>query len=71
MSAQAAGSTLVFREDCNKAIYDVTGMRLDSEAANLDRYFVAIDEEGRLTVDVSKRRCTARSGTQAAGAIPL
>ena len=65
MSAQAAGSTLIFREDCNKAVYDVTGLRLDAEAANLDRYPVAVDQAGHLTVDVSKRRCTLRTASHA------
>ena len=70
MSARAAGSTLVFREECNKAVYDVTGLRLDSEAANLDRYPVTINEAGRVTVDVSKRDCTARSAVQPFSGIP-
>lgn len=70
MSAQAAGSTLIFSEDCNRAVYDVTGLRLDAEAANLDRYPVGIDQAGRLTVDVSKRRCTLRTASQAFAATP-
>lgn len=62
MSAKAAGAALLFREDCNSAVYDATGVRLDSDAVNLDRHPVAIDQAGRLTVDVSKRSCTRREG---------
>jgi len=65
MSAQAAGSTLLFREDCNSAVYDVTGVRLDNDAANLERFTVEIDSAGRVTVDVSKRICTKREGANA------
>ena len=64
MSAKAAGTTLLFREDCNSAIYDVTGVRLDSEAANLERHPVDIDSAGRLIVDVSKRVCTRREDSK-------
>ncbi|MBA4180812.1 MAG: hypothetical protein C0506_09510 [Anaerolinea sp.] len=70
MSAGAAGSTLVFREDCNQAVYDVTGLRLDADAPNLDRYPVSISETGLVGVDVSKRSCTARAGAQLFAAIP-
>lgn len=62
MSALAVGTTLLFREDCNSAIYDVTGVRLDTDAANLERHPVDIDAARRLTVDVSKRICTKREG---------
>ena len=62
MSAMAAGTTLLFREDCNSATYDVTGVRLDSEAPNLERHPVAINSAGNVTVDVSKRLCTRRDG---------
>lgn len=70
MSAPAAASTLVFREECNKAVYDVTGLRLDSEDPNLDRYAVTINGAGRVTVDVSKRDCTERSAVQSFGVVP-
>ena len=56
----ASGSTLIFRETCNGALYDVTGLRLNGPGSNLDRYPVAIDSAGRVTVDVSKRRCSER-----------
>lgn len=65
MSPPAAGSTLLFREDCNHAIYDVAGLRLDENAANLDRYRVGVDDSGRVTVDLSKRTCSVRSEAQA------
>ncbi len=69
-SAPAAGATLLFREECNKAVYDVTGLRLDADAANLDRYPVSVDESGRVVVDVSKRTCTVRSGERPFVAAP-
>ena len=64
MSPQAAGSTYLLREDCNLAVYDFTGQRLDDEAPNLDRLAVATNKQGRLTVDVTKRTCTQRDGAQ-------
>lgn len=70
MSAAAAGSTLLFREDCNKAVYDITGLRLDTDGANLDRYAVATDARGRVTVDLSKRICTNRSVAAAVSFVP-
>ncbi len=62
MSAKAAGTTFLFREDCNSALYDVTGVRLDSDAPNLERHPLNIDSAGLLTVDVSKGICTKRNG---------
>ncbi len=63
MSAAATGTTLVFREDCDGAMYDVTGLRLDAEGRNLDRYPVSIDETGHVVVDTSKRECSERRET--------
>jgi hypothetical protein len=60
MSADAAGSTLVFREECGGAMYDVTGLRLDTDGPNLDRYPVSIDSAGRVVVDTAKRHCSQR-----------
>ncbi|MCO5203307.1 MAG: hypothetical protein M9925_16620 [Chloroflexi bacterium] len=60
MSDDAAGSTLVFREECGGALYDVTGLRLDAEGRNLDRYPVSIDSAGRVVVDTAKRQCSQR-----------
>jgi hypothetical protein len=68
-SAGAAGSALLLREDCNRAVYDVTGVRLDAEGPNLDRYRVDIDPEGRLTVDLGHRLCTHRAGASDFAAI--
>ena len=54
----AEGSTLVFREDCNGALYNVLGERLDAEERNLDRYDVSVNGSGNVVVDVSLRRCS-------------
>jgi len=62
MSPAAKGSALVFREDCGGAIYDVTGLRLDAEGRNLDRYPVTIDTAGKVVVDTSQRECSQRDG---------
>lgn len=59
-SPRAAGATAVFREDCNGALYDVTGVRLNGEGPNLDRHDVEIDDSGFLRVNTSVRRCTQR-----------
>jgi hypothetical protein len=60
MSADAAGSTLVFREECEGAMYDVTGLRLDSDGRNLDRYPVTVDGTGHVVVNTAKRQCSER-----------
>jgi hypothetical protein len=57
-SARAEGATLLFREACNGAVYDVTGLRVDSEGRNLDRFVVGVNDSSELVVDTSKRRCT-------------
>lgn len=61
MSPDARGATLLFHEDCNGAVYDLTGLRLDAEGPNLERYATTIDDQGRLIVDVSRRICTQAS----------
>lgn len=66
-SAPAAGSVLIFREDCNGALYDVAGARLDANARNLDRYAVATNTAGHLTIDLARRLCTVRDGADAFG----
>jgi hypothetical protein len=63
LSTEARGSTLIFREDCNGALYDFTGIRLDADGPNLDRYPTSIDTDGYLVVDTSRRTCTVRSGS--------
>ncbi len=62
MSPQAAGSTLLLREDCNNAVYDFTGARLDGDGPNLDRLAVSTGTGGKLEVNTTKRTCTQRSG---------
>jgi hypothetical protein len=63
-SPPAAGSPIVFREDCNGALYDVAGMRLDGEGPNLDRYPVEVNEAGFVVVDTAKRSCSERDGAE-------
>jgi hypothetical protein len=60
LSPEAAGSTLVFREDCFGAVYDVTGLRLDADEGNLDRYPVVLDGKGNVVVNTAKRQCSRR-----------
>jgi hypothetical protein len=64
MSDEAAGSTVVFRESCNNAVYDVTGVRLDTEGRNLDRHPVSITDDGFLSVNVARRVCTERTAEE-------
>lgn len=61
-SPQAAGSTLLFAEACNGAIYDITGARLNGDGPNLDRYPTNVDAAGLLSVNVAKRQCSERRG---------
>ncbi len=63
-SPRAAGSTAVFRESCNGALYDVTGVRINGEGPNLDRHDVEVDDSGFLRVNTSVRRCTQRIDNQ-------
>jgi hypothetical protein len=64
MNPALAGSTLLLREDCFGAVYDASGLRLDRDGRNLDRHPVALDGEGRVVVDVSRRSCSERSGSE-------
>lgn len=57
-SADAAGARAVFREDCDGAVYDIAGKRLDEAGPNLDRYAVIVDSSNRVVVDLSKRTCS-------------
>lgn len=61
-SPEAAGSTVFLRESCNRAVYDLAGLRLDADGPNLERLATSIDSQGRLTVDTRKRTCSERSG---------
>ena len=63
MSPQAAGSTYLLKEDCNDAIYDFTGARLNGDGPNLDRLEVGTGNGGKLEVNTTRRTCTQRSGT--------
>ncbi|MCK9517740.1 MAG: hypothetical protein M0R74_01755 [Dehalococcoidia bacterium] len=61
-SPRAAGSTAVFRETCNGALYDATGVRLNGEGLNLDRHEYSVDDSGRLEVKTAVRHCTRHEG---------
>lgn len=69
MSPDASGSTLIFRESCNNALYDFTGVRLDQDGRNLDRYTTSV-RDGDLAVSLGKRQCTARQGSTLAAPVP-
>jgi hypothetical protein len=58
LGGRAQGATLLFREDCNSAIYNVLGERVDADGPNLDRYEVTSNQRGRIVVDVSRRICS-------------
>lgn len=62
MTADASGASVVFRETCNGAIYDLAGARLNGDGPNLDRLAIDIGKDGHLRVDTSARTCTQRSG---------
>lgn len=66
LSPAAAGTTLLFSEDCNGAVYDITGLRLDSDggAPNLERYPITMRADGRLSVDVRDRMCSERRAAE-------
>ena len=63
VSPAASGLQLLFA-GCEGAIYDVTGLRIDGDGANLDRYAISSDRDGHLTVDLQDRTCSERSGEQ-------
>jgi len=60
---QAAGASLIFREECNGALYDATGVRLGAAAPNLDRFPVVVNGQGRVAVNLARRECTQRVET--------
>lgn len=62
MSAEAAGSSVVLRETCFGAVYDIAGVRLTGDGRNLDRFDVGIDSGGRVVADRSERSCSVREG---------
>ncbi|HJP40878.1 MAG TPA: hypothetical protein QGF35_04150 [Dehalococcoidia bacterium] len=59
-SPEAEGSVLFLAEECNGAVYDVVGTRLDRDGPNLDRFAVEIDDSGSIVVDRQSRSCTLR-----------
>ncbi|MCZ2110549.1 MAG: hypothetical protein LC118_13450 [Dehalococcoidia bacterium] len=61
-SPQAAGSSVILREACNRAVYDLTGLRLDSDGPNLDSLAISLDRQGHVVVDTRNRTCTERVG---------
>ena len=69
LSPAATQSTLLFREDCNGAIYDLTGARLDQDGPNLDRYPVSIRKDGKVGVDLARRQCTRRTAEAASAEV--
>lgn len=60
-SPQAAGANVVLTESCNGAIYDITGLRLDSPGRNLDLHPVSIGKDGHVMVNVRTRECSERT----------
>ena len=65
LSAPVSNVGLLFREDCNGAVYDAAGVRQDGPGPNLDRFATSVDGEKRLVVKTAKRTCSAREGTNA------
>lgn len=61
-SAAAAGTTLLFRETCNGAVFDVTGQRISDDGPNLDRYETSVNDAGEVVVNVSRRECSESTG---------
>lgn len=70
MNATARGSSVLLQEACHRATYDITGLRLDADGPNLDRFETGVDGQGRLTVNVTRRTCSVRSGADEFAAAP-
>lgn len=69
-SERAAGMDVLFREGCNNALYDATGLRLNSEdEPNLDRYPVTVSSRGLVEVNLAVRQCTQRASGELFAAI--
>lgn len=62
VSPAAVGTVLLLGEDCNGAVYDIAGVRLDGDGPNLDRLGVALDDRGRVVVTPQERTCSERVG---------
>ncbi|MBI2766176.1 MAG: hypothetical protein HYX53_09725 [Chloroflexi bacterium] len=69
VSPAAAGTSFLFRESCNNAIYDVTGVRLDADGPNLDRHPTDVNGAGRLRVNMARRSCSERREDTLAAAV--
>ena len=54
----ALTAAIVLRENCNGAIFDATGARVDRSGQNLDRLELSIDEQGRVVVNTTRRSCS-------------
>jgi hypothetical protein len=62
-SPQGRALDFVFREDCNGATYDGTGLRLDAPGErNLDRLATSEARNGNLQVHTAERTCSRRDG---------
>ena len=57
-TASALTAAIVLRENCNGAIFDGTGARLDQDGPNLDRLEVSVDDTGRVVVNTARRTCS-------------
>jgi hypothetical protein len=57
--------SFLFREDCNGALYDGAGVRLNASGErNLDRFAVSEASNGRLEVSTGERICTQTQGPE-------
>jgi len=64
LSPESGGTPLLLREECNGALYDVAGIRIDADGRNLDRYRVDLDDAERLVVFTASRTCSERKGRE-------
>ncbi|MEX0783633.1 MAG: hypothetical protein WD557_13395 [Dehalococcoidia bacterium] len=61
MSPQGRSLGIILRENCNGAVYDGLGVRLDTPGErNLDRFAVREASNGRLEVSTGERLCSHR-----------
>ncbi|MGD9933999.1 MAG: hypothetical protein AB7T37_09795 [Dehalococcoidia bacterium] len=57
-ASSALTAAIVLRENCNGAIFDATGARIDQPGQNLDRLEVTVDDLGRIVVNTARRTCS-------------
>lgn len=62
-SPAAAAANFLFRDPCAGTLYDFTGVRVGTPGPNLDRHPVSLNDAGRITIDLNKRQCTQREGS--------